>query len=376
MITPRSAYVHIPFCKHHCGYCDFAVVAGRDHQQAIYLEALELELDSLKQPAVLDTLFIGGGTPTYLAHTELARLMAMLNRWLPLAAGAEFSIEATPESLDTAKVAVLKAGGVNRISLGIQTFHDHLLERLERVHRQADIAPAVRLGMEAIGNVSLDLIFAVPGQSLQEWRDDLKRAIDLGVPHVSTYGLTFEKGTPLWKKRERKEIVSLEEELERSMYEASMDLLNAAGYGQYEISNFAKPGFECRHNQVYWANDPHFAFGLGSARYVGGRRENNTRSLDTYARKLFAGESPTQKGETLEPVERAKETIFTQLRRREGIDRAEFHLRTGFVLDDLAGERMVRLVTQGYLGDDGKGIRLTREGKCVADAVITELMAG
>jgi oxygen-independent coproporphyrinogen-3 oxidase len=225
-----------------------------------------------------------------------------------------------------------------------------------------------------IGQVSLDLIFGAPGQTLDDWRDDLRRALALEPDHVSTYGLTYEKGTPLWKRRERGEVIALGEEAELAMYACAIDTLEAAGFEHYEISNFARPERRSRHNQVYWANEAYYGFGMGAARYVQGRRELNSRDLQTYLRKALAGESPTFQSEELPPWERARETMAVQLRRAEGIDRDAFRQQTGFDLDAVAGPAVARQVAWGFLHDDGRRVSLTREGKYLADAIVTDLL--
>ena len=373
-LWPRAAYVHVPFCAHHCGYCDFAVAAGRDHLIDRYLDALAAELATLGAPQPVETLFLGGGTPTHLGPAPLERLLAAVTRWLPLRPGGEFSVEGNPGTLDAARVDVLAAFGVNRVSLGAQSFHPEVLRVLERDHRPADVPRAVAAVRRRIAQVSLDLIFGVPGQSPADWEADLHAALALGPDHLSTYGLTYEKGTRLWKQRRRGEIRSLDEEAERAQYELAMDVLAAAGLEHYEISSFARPGRRCRHNQVYWANEAYFGFGMGAARYVGGSRELNTRDLHTYLRRALAGASPTFQRETLGPEERARETAALQLRRAEGVRRVPFRAQTGFALDDLAGPAVARLAALGLLHDDGAGVCLTREGKCVADAVIREVL--
>jgi oxygen-independent coproporphyrinogen-3 oxidase len=371
---PRAAYVHVPFCAHHCGYCDFAVVAGQDQWIDLYLEALAAELATLGEPHPVETLFLGGGTPTHLDARRLDRLLADVTRWLPPLPCHEFSVEANPGTLDADKVAVLAAHGVNRVSLGTQSFHPHLLRVLERDHQPADVPRAVDLVKRSVARVSLDLIFGVPGQTAAEWDADLRRALDLGPDHLSTYGLTYEKGTRLWKQRRRGQVRPLDEETELALYAHAIDTLEAAGFEQYEISSFARPGRRCRHNQVYWANHAHFGFGLGAARYVRGRRELNTRDFQAYIRRSLAGETPTLQSEALPPEERARETMAVQLRRAEGIDRAAFLQQTGFPLDALAGPAIERHVAHGRLADDGRGVRLTRRGKYVADAVIASLL--
>lgn len=371
---PTAAYIHVPFCAHHCGYCDFAVTAGQDHLMDLYLEALAVELATLGEPAPVQTIFIGGGTPTYLAAPQLERLLRTLNQWLPLLPGGEFSVESTPDSLDDDRVALLAVHGVNRVSIGAQSFHPHLLRVLERIHNPEDVPRAVECVRRKIGRLSLDLIFGVPGQTLAEWDADLQRTIALAPEGVATYGLTFEKGTPLWKQRERGSVQSLDEDAELVQYEHAIDTLAAAGYEHYELSNFARPGQRCRHNEVYWANEPYHGFGVGAASYVNGTRKLNVRDTRQYIKRVLAGESAAFQAETLNPEEHARETLVVQLRRADGVERAVFRARTGFDLDALAGAALSRHVELGMLTDDGRHVRLTRRGKCVADAVVTALL--
>ncbi len=374
-LHPRAAYVHVPFCAHHCGYCDFAVAVGQDPMIELYLDALAAELATLGEPRPVRTLFLGGGTPTHLSARQLERLLGDVTRWLPPEPGHEFSVEANPGTLGDDKVAVLADHGVNRVSLGAQSFHPHLLRVLERDHAPDDVPRAVERVRRRIEQVSLDLIFGVPGQTSAEWHADLGRALALGPDHVSTYGLTYEKGTRLWKQRRRGEVLPLTEEVELTMYAGALDVLGAAGFEHYEISSFARPGRRCRHNQVYWANHAYFGFGMGAARYVNGRRELNRRDLHGYVRAALAGESVTLQSEELGPEERARETMALNLRRAEGIDRAEFRGQTGFDLAALAGQEIARQTEAGLLHDDGARVCLTRRGKYVADALITRLLS-
>jgi oxygen-independent coproporphyrinogen-3 oxidase len=373
-LCPRAAYIHVPFCAHHCGYCDFAVAQGQDQLIGSYLDALEAELSTLERPRQISTLYLGGGTPTYLDLSQLKRLLAITLRWLNFAPGHEFSVEANPGTLTREKVSVLAEKGVNRISLGAQSFQSHLLRVLERDHKPHDVPPAVEWIKQDIDQFSLDLIFGVPGQTAADWEADLHQALSFRPDHVSTYGLTYEKGTRLWKQRQRGEIRPLDEDTELALYTRAMDILESAGFEHYEISNFALPGRRCRHNETYWANEAYFAFGMGAARYVNGRRELNTRNLREYIRRCLSGESPTFQSESLEPEERARETIATQLRRSEGIRRSTYFEQTGFELDTLAAKPIEENVSLGMLADDGESVRLTRRGKCVADAVIRDLL--
>ncbi|MFN4259234.1 MAG: radical SAM family heme chaperone HemW [Gemmataceae bacterium] len=376
-LYPRAAYVHVPFCAHQCGYCDFAVAVGQDQQIDAYLDALAMELATLGRPRAVRTLFIGGGTPSHLDVRQLERLLTMLHHWLPVrgqVAESEFSLEANPDSLDADKIALLAERGVTRVSLGAQSFQPDVLRVLERQHRAEEVAVVVEQLKRKIPFVSLDLIFGVPGQTLAAWDRDLRHALALAPDHLSTYGLTFEKGTRLWKQRQRGELRPLEEDTELAQYRHAMDTLQAAGFEHYEISNFAQPGCRSRHNQVYWANHAYWGFGVGAARYVHGCRQLNTRSLSTYLNKVLTGESPVFQSETLPPKERARETIAVQLRRADGIERRAFREQTGYDVDTLVGPKIAELQELGLLDDDGRRICLTRPGKCVADAVIMRLM--
>lgn len=373
---PRAAYLHIPFCAHKCGYCDFASLAGADHLADRYLDAFEREIASeLDEPQPVDTIFIGGGTPTRLTTDQLERLLAIAQTWFPLQPGGEWTVEANPGTLDEDKVAVLAEGGVNRVSLGAQSFRPESLLALERNHAPDDVEHALELVKPRFPRWSIDLIFAVPGSTLVDWQADLERALALDPTHLSCYGLIFEKGTPLWKAWSAGRVRAVDEDVERDMYEWTMDRLEAAGLVQYEISNYARPGEESRHNLVYWANDAYFGFGLGATRYALGTRASNTRDLSAYLRRIESDQSAIGPTETLTPEARARETAVLMLRRtRLGIDRADFQLRTGFDLAELADDALAKHLRLGNLGDDGDCWKLTRQGIFLADLVCGDLL--
>ena len=380
---PRAAYIHVPFCAHRCGYCDFTLVARRDDLVNAYLEALEIELSTLGQPREIDTLFLGGGTPTHLPFEGLQQLLNLLRRWFRLSPDGEFSCEANPAGFTPEKIALMCGGqpvdgtissGVNRVSLGIQSFDAAILHTLERDHDAAQIATVVEALKAHCGNIGVDLIFGVPGQSVSLWRETLRRAIDLGVQHISTYGLTYEKGTAFWTRRAKGTLDPVADELEREMYSLVMDELAAAGFEQYELSNFARPGFRCRHNQVYWNGDSYFGFGPGAARYINGRRETNHRSVTTWIQRVRSGESPIAMSEELPPEDRARELLILGLRRAAGVDREQFQARTGFELDSLAGDRLAPYFRQGFVEEVEGRVQLTREGRFVADAIVIDCL--
>ncbi len=371
---PRAAYLHVPFCRHRCGYCNFTVVAGRDDLQADYLHALEMELRTLGQPHEVDTIYIGGGTPTELTTAHLQQLCQLIHHWFPTALDFEWSIEANPFGLTREKVELLATAGVNRISLGVQSFDAQKLQILQRDHRLPEIEAAEQLCREYFSSVSLDLMFAVPGESLQVWQTDLDRAVHMRPEHLSLYGLTFEKGARFWGALARGELTDIGEQQQRQMYERAISELTQHGWEHYEVSNFARAGHRCRHNEVYWRGDEYFAAGPGAARYVQGERQTNHRSTLTYIRRVLAGQSPVAESETLSAEDRAREQLVFGLRMLEGIARDHFAARTGFSVEQLVAEPLQRFVELDLLEDSGSHIRLTHDGLLVSDAIWPEFL--
>jgi oxygen-independent coproporphyrinogen-3 oxidase len=366
---PRAAYVHVPFCAHRCGYCNFTVVANRPDLTESYLEAMARELAWLGLPRPVDTLYFGGGTPTQLSTDQLGRLLETVLAWHPLTPGGELTVEANPADLSGAKLKLLAAYGTTRISLGAQSFDAAKLEFLQRDHRARHIREACDAARHHIEQVALDLIYAVPDETLSTWSADLAAAVASAADHLSIYGLTIEKGAPFYghlRRRAFREVVS---PLQRSMLALAIDQLGEAGFEHYEISSFAQPGKRCRHNETYWLGEGYFAAGPGAARYVGGQRSTNHRSTSTYLRRVLAGASPIAQQETLPPEDRARERLVFALRRLEGVDRQAFAAATGYEIDALVGGDLVEFVRLGLMTDDRKRVRLTRAGLFVSDAI-------
>jgi oxygen-independent coproporphyrinogen-3 oxidase len=359
----------VPFCRHKCGYCNFTVLAGRDDLLEAYLEAIERELTWLGYPREVETLFFGGGTPTHLAPQQLQRLFAAARHWFPLVDLRELSIEANPADLDETKVAVLAECGVTRISLGVQSFRAKKLELLERDHRREQIERAFCLARACAASISLDLIFGTPGETLDEWRADLDSALALEPDHISTYGLTFERGTAFWGRLQKGELRQADEDLERRMYEAAIDTLTAAGFEHYEVSNFARPWHRCRHNETYWSGRGYYAAGPGASRFVNGRRETNHRSTTTYLKRVLSGQSPVAESEELGPEDAARERLVFALRRLEGIDCRAFAEEAGLSPETLVGRELAELVELGLLSLEAGRLKLTHPGLLVSDAI-------
>lgn len=371
----RAIYAHVPFCQTICGYCDFYSVVYDKSATRPLVDALLAELDRHRSATPLDiqTLFVGGGTPTTLPPEELRRLLSALRacaRREP-----EFTVEANPATVTAEKAAVLVECGVNRVSIGAQSFDPAELRVLDRIHRPAQVAQTVAICRAAgIRRVNLDLIFAVPGQTLDSWLRNLRTAVDLAPDHLSCYGLTYEPGTPLFDRLTAGAVSRLDADDEARMYEATIDALADAGYHQYEISNFARPGCECRHNLVYWENEPHVGLGPSAAGLVGGVRYKNVPDVAEYARTIRDGRWPRIHEERLPPDQRARETAVLGLRLNAGIDRARFSQRFGNDPARLFADPIARFAELGLVEVTDRAVRLTRRGRLVADTIVAEFV--
>ncbi|MFM1902379.1 MAG: hypothetical protein RLZZ440_279, partial [Planctomycetota bacterium] len=382
-MRPRHAYVHVPVCRHRCGYCDFTLVAGRDDLLDRYFMALGRELERIARAAEspdeptclqLDTLYLGGGTPSHLGPDGLRRLFDLLHARLRPVTGAEVSLEANPLDVTPEFVAAACDCGVTRVSLGGQSLDAATLAALDRDHGPGDVLQAADRLRKAGLAVNLDLMTAAPGQTLGVVERDLAAAIRLGPEHVSVYCLTWEKGTAFESRRGRGELAPAEENLERAMFEAAIDELTAAGYEHYEVSNFARPGHRCRHNEAYWDCRPWEAFGPGAARFDGRTRITNHRSTTTWINRTLAGADATGDIDAMTAETAARERLVVGLRRRAGIDRDGFRAASGCDLDSLAGPAVARWVAAGLAVDDGRRIQLTRAGLLVSDALWAEVL--
>lgn len=373
-MEPRHAYVHVPFCRHRCGYCDFSLVAGRDDLIDRYFAALAVELERVREPLDLDTLYLGGGTPSHLGPDGLERLFSLLHASLRPVAGAEVSIECNPEDVSEPLAAALHACGVTRASLGAQSLDAVTLRSLDRSHAPDDVRRAVALLGDRGLAVNIDLMTAAPGQSLTAVERDLDAVIAIGPQHVSVYCLTWEKGTAFEGLRRTGALAAADEGDEGAMFEAAIDRLEAAGYEHEEVSNFARPGHRCRHNEAYWDCRPWEAFGPGAARFDGRTRITNHRSPVTWMNRVLAGDDVTGDVDAMDAEAAARERLVVGLRRRAGVERAAFRAASGLDLDTLAGPAITRWVAQGLATDDGQTIRMTRAGLLVSDALWGDIL--
>lgn len=378
MQWPQAVYVHVPFCLRRCGYCDFTLVARRDQLIPAWLDGMRRELQQHRElvgrKLPISTLFLGGGTPTHLQVQQLQELLLLLREHFHWTADAEVSIEANPDGLDDHRLDVLAELGVNRISLGVQSFDDAVLKVLERTHTAAIASDAIRRAAQRFPNISLDLIFGVPGQNAESWYGTLQQAAGFPLTHISTYGLTLEQGTSFHRRERRGELHRAPEELEREMYLSGIEFLQQHGFEHYEVSNFARDSFRCRHNLVYWNADEYFAFGPGAASYIHGVRRTNCRSVVRWLKSWDDGVPCVEDTEQLDAEQRACEAMMLGLRLRRGFSSADIESRFEINLHELAGATLVRLTRSGLLEQQGSQIRLTREGLLLADTVASELL--
>lgn len=375
---PRGLYVHVPFCVHKCHYCDFysLVETGPDSRRPAFTDRLieEIRAAAPRVPCPLQTIFVGGGTPTLLEPGLWARLLAAIRTHLPLAPGLEFTVEANPDSLEPELLDVLVRGGVNRLSIGAQSFNPRLLATLERRHDPANVRRAVGLARAAgITNVNLDLIFGIPGQDLDTWLADLDEAVSLEPLHLSCYSLMYEPNTPLTARMRSGAIRRVDEEVEAAMYEATIDRLHEAGFEHYEISSWARPGRACAHNLLYWRNESWWPLGPGAAGHVEGIRWKNVPRLGDYLR--VGPLPPITDVEQLDEDGTVGEILMLGLRLTEGIGEAQ--LRTLLARGRRGPQRASAIeqqVAAGLLARRDGFLRFTRAGLLLADTVLAEVL--
>ena len=365
---PTSAYVHIPFCTQICYYCDFSKVFIKNQPVDSYLEHLIEEYDSYDIKK-LRTLYIGGGTPTALSAPQLAFLLEKLTDKLDLSYLEELTIEANPGDLDQEKIAVLKDSPVNRVSLGVQTFNDRMLKQIGRSHLEKDIYENIaNLKKAGFDNISIDLIYALPKQTMEDVKTNVAKAIALDIPHMSLYSLILENHTVFMNRMRRGKLPLPKEDLEAEMFDYIIAELEKAGFEHYEISNFSKPGFESRHNLMYWDNTEYYGIGAGASGYVDGVRYKNHGPIRHYLQAVEAGNARVQE-EVLTLKEKMEEEMFLGLRKRAGVSKKRFEEKFGLSFEDQYGAVVSDLTEQGLLVPDRDIVRMTKQGLFLGDTV-------
>ena len=371
----RGLYVHVPFCFHKCHYCDFYSFVDREGRSGAYLERLALDIawTLARVDGEIETVFVGGGTPTLLTADELRVLTREIAR-LPLARDVEWTVEANPETLDREKADVLAAGGVNRVSIGAQSFEPRHLKTLERWHDPANVVRATEvLRAAGLSNFNLDLIFGVPGQTLDEWRADLAQALALSPEHLSCYGLTYEPNTAMTKRLLKGEFEPCDDEVEAEMYDATRATLAEHGFAQYEISNYARPGRECLHNLVYWRNEPWWAIGPSASGFVAGHRFKVVPRLGDWLTRAGDDSQPVVDVEPPDAKRHTSEALMLGLRLMEGIDAALE--RRAVELEPARAEVFARAIAGGMLERTAHArLRFTARGAMLANEVLAQVV--
>ena len=365
-----GVYVHLPFCPYICPYCDFAKWPLRRSDAARYLTALHREI-AASEPRFAENIFLGGGTPNAYDAATIVELVARLTERFPAVdSQREITIEINPDAVRAGDIDAYARAGINRLSIGVQSFREEETRALGRHHSNADVERCVRDARNAgIRSLSVDLIFALPGQSEADWIESLDAAIALGVEHCSTYGLTIEPGTRFERLYARTPERFAEEDHEARLYEIAMDRLGAAGFEQYEISNFARPGHRSRHNGNYWRNGSYLGLGVGAASYLEGERSTATRLLTEYMEAVERGEPVPRERERLEGLARLGEAMMLALRTAQGVDASAFNQRYG--IDPLVtyASTIAGFIEAGVLERSDEHLRLTRRGRLLANTV-------
>ncbi|MCH4825696.1 MAG: radical SAM family heme chaperone HemW [Planococcus sp. (in: firmicutes)] len=375
----KGLYIHIPFCHQICFYCDFNKVYFKDQPVDAYIDSLGKELALWKEQGALDkpleTIFLGGGTPTSLTPLQLEKLLAYIHRYVPMAENLEWTSEANPDELTKDKMQVLFDGGVNRLSMGVQSFDEDLLKRLGRTHNNSDVKRAVdsarQVGFE---NLSFDLMYGLPGQTMQQWDDTLEQAFAFDMPHFSAYSLIIEPKTVFYNLMTKGKLNTVTEDLEADMYEKLMNEMDKRGLKQYEISNFARPGQESHHNLLYWDNVEYIGVGAGAHGYVDGVRYSNAGPLKKYMSPLDEGERPILSTHEVPPHEKMEEEMFLGLRKTAGVSLNHFQTKFQKPMQDVYGSILDKEIAQGNLEIVSGFIRLTRKGRFVGNEVFQQFL--
>ncbi|MBC1423674.1 oxygen-independent coproporphyrinogen III oxidase [Listeria seeligeri] len=373
-----AVYIHIPFCEHICYYCDFNKVflEGQPVDEYVDLLIREMQITAMnKQMEPIDTVFVGGGTPTTLNEAQIAKLCTAIQEIFPMKEEVEFSFEANPGDLSVAKVQTMKDYGVNRISMGVQSFNNDLLKKIGRIHTVKDVYQSVE-NMRTVGfeNVSIDLIFSLPGQTEADFQDTLNQALALDLPHYSAYSLIIEPKTIFYNLMQKGKLFLPGQDAEANMYDLLLVEMEKYGRKQYEISNFAKEGFESKHNITYWSNEHYYGFGAGAHGYIGNTRYSNFGPIKKYMEPLQENKLPVFQQKELTLKEKMEEEMFLGLRKVSGVSKAGFQRKFGQDLDATFQNAIQKTMAKGWLENNEENVALTRNGRFLGNNVFQEFL--
>lgn len=384
IVGMAGLYIHIPFCEHKCLYCDFYSIVPAVSQSeseelknrylASLKDEIKLAVTDLEPGAEFDTVFFGGGTPSLLHPSEINLMLNVLTSTFTISNSAEITLEVNPGTVDRQKLKEFRSEGINRLSVGVQSFHEEELRFLTRIHTVDEAIDCVEKAFSVgFKDISMDLIFSIPGQTIERWKQNLEQAIQLNPTHLSCYSLTVEPGTPLARMVQARQIHPLPDDVDAELYALTIELLRSKGYEQYEVSNFARPGYKCRHNVNYWNHTNYLGFGPSAHSYWNGKRWWNSSDLGAYLHALEEQRLPIEGSEVLTPQQMMEEEMFLGLR-AEGLNVAGFKKKHG---RDLANECRTTLETlerNALIRLDGENLRLTPKGYSVCDEICASLM--
>ncbi|MBI4382484.1 MAG: radical SAM family heme chaperone HemW [Nitrospinae bacterium] len=373
-------YIHVPYCVHKCGYCDFNSHPADSAEMGLYVSALFREMDCHAERSSgrwrVATIFLGGGTPTTLPVSYLERILDRCNKNFSLAPDCEITLEANPGTIREGLLRKIRRAGYNRISIGAQSFDDRELKQLDRIHGADEIGRTADSARSAgFDNLSLDLMFALPGQTLARWEENLGRALALEPEHLSAYNLTIEPETAFHKLQSRGKLVMPSEDFQALLYKKTLKTLKTSGYRHYEISNYCLPGRECKHNLNYWRNGPYLGLGAGAASYLDGTRYKNWNLPSRYIREVMKNGAAAEFSERLDPSQAMGETLMLGLRLLKGIRIGEFERRFGASFSRTYEKPVSALLQNKMIHMRGGRVALSRKGLYLADSVILEFMS-
>lgn len=369
----RGVYIHIPFCHQICNYCDFNKFFFQNQPVDEYIESLGKEMALWKeqlQDAQIETIFIGGGTPTSLSELQLERLLTLIHQHIPMNHVVEFTSEANPDELTLEKMQVMRKFGVNRLSMGVQTFDQDLLKVLGRTHSNEHVYEVIENAKKIdFPSISIDLMYGLPNQTMEQWKYSLQEAFRLKIPHISSYSLLVEPKTVFYNLMSKGKLSLPGEDLEAEMYGYLMDEMKKQGYSQYEISNYSHEGKQSKHNLIYWDNDEYFGFGAGAHGYVNNTRYSNHGPLKKYMQTIDQGEKPLVMQKEVTFTEKMEEEMFLGLRKNAGVSLKRFENRYGQTLTEAYGKEIEELIQKEFIVIENEFVKLTRRGRFLGNEV-------
>lgn len=373
-----SIYIHVPFCKSKCYYCDFNSYANCDEYISEYFKCLKKEIQMAKlrlRGYTIKTIFIGGGTPTYVAASHIYEILELMYCNFNISKDAEITIEANPGTINGQKMAIYRDAKINRISMGLQSTNDEILGKIGRIHTYKEFVDNFNLAREmGFSNISVDLIFGIPFQSYDNWKRTLYDIVKINPEHISAYSLTIEPNTVFGKLHKQGKLAYVDDELDRQMYHYAIDYLGENSYSQYEISNFAKPNKCSRHNKVYWELGYYIGFGAGAHSYFEEIRYNNVCDIANYIKCINYGQDVVQNVEEISKQRKISDYMILGLRLMDGINKEKFYRLFAKDIDSLFGEKFEVLLKQGLITNSDIGVKLTNKGKDLANIVFMEFL--